>query len=361
MSIPMHQLKNESDGRPGETDGGGSYTPGITVVVPTNGGCELVRDLLASLAVAGERIAEPWEVIVVDDTPAPHDATVAEICQAHDAKYMRGPWRVGSKRSLGAAAARFDIVLFVDSDCRASPELLLEHLRSHRTHGPEVGAAVGPTEMFGDMPFVWRVAHHAREYNVPFAWPKLYREVPWGTGSNFSFRHAVFSEIGGYDEDTITVNGGEDVDVGIRACENGYRIISNPKAVVFHTRENITQFRQIARKVFRYGRADIYLCLRHPKRVVWHFNPLAVPLPHPRRCYQLGLLAGPASAHNCPNRFPASLGTRDAATSTPTTGRRVCRQGGSLCPAGLEFRRGQSLRGTPPTASLPRLPTLLLP
>jgi GT2 family glycosyltransferase len=231
---------------------------------------------LASLITAGERIDEAWEVIVVDDTPPPDDTMMAGTCLAHGAKYIRGPWRVGSKRSLGAAAATFDIVLFVDSDCKATPELLLQHLRSYRTHGPEVGAVVGPTEMFGEMPFVWRVASHAREYNVSFAYPTAYQEVLWGTGSNFSFRHTVFDAIGGYDEDTITVNGGEDVDIGIRTCEKGYRIISNRQAVVLHTRENITRFRQIARKVFRYGRADIYLCLRHPKRTAGHLNPLTV-------------------------------------------------------------------------------------
>jgi hypothetical protein len=64
---------NLTEKRPGMAAIGEAHPAGISVVIPTRGSPRLVADLLASLIVAGERIREACEVIVVDDSPDPED------------------------------------------------------------------------------------------------------------------------------------------------------------------------------------------------------------------------------------------------------------------------------------------------
>ena len=45
-----------------------------------------------------------------------------------------------------------------------------------------------------------------------------------------------------------------------------------PDAIVEHTRENIVRLRQVARTLFTYGRADVWLCHHHPDQRVPHTN-----------------------------------------------------------------------------------------
>jgi GT2 family glycosyltransferase len=241
--------------------------PGVSVVVGSHAGrLPWLRRLLVSLAVAGGRCPEPSEVVIVDDSPEPEASRVREVCDEHGARYLRGPARAGSKRNVGARSARFDVLLFTDSDCAADPELLVEHLRTMRGAGEDVGAVAGLTTMTGEETFPWLVAAGSRFYNQSFDLALEYERVLWATTSNLACRRAAFDRIGGFDPDTPTVVGGEDVDFGVRLCEAGYVISTNPDARVLHTRDHVTKLRQIARSLFTYGRADVYLLLRHPRR-----------------------------------------------------------------------------------------------
>jgi len=227
-----------------------------------------LRRLLASLVVAAERAPEPSEVIVVDDSPEPEAARVREVCARHGAVYVRGPESVGGKRNAGCLRARFDVLLFTDSDCVAEPELLAAHLRALRGAGDEVGAVLGLTTMAGEETFPWRVAAGSRFYNQCFDFALRYERVLWGTTSNLACRRGAFDRVGGFDRDPLTRAGGEDVDFGVRLSEAGYTILTDPRAAVLHARDHVTRLGQIRRSLFMYGRADVYLLLRHPGRSV---------------------------------------------------------------------------------------------
>jgi GT2 family glycosyltransferase len=67
--------------------------------------------------------------------------------------------------------------------------------------------------------------------------------VLWATTSNLACRRAAFDRVGGFDPDTPTVVGGEDVDFGVRLCEVGYVVATNPDARVLHARDHITKLR----------------------------------------------------------------------------------------------------------------------
>lgn len=51
----------------------------------------------------------------------------------------------GANRNLGVALATHDLIVFLDSDCRASPDLFARYERGMRDASPEVAAMARPT------------------------------------------------------------------------------------------------------------------------------------------------------------------------------------------------------------------------
>ncbi|SFY44524.1 glycosyltransferase family 2 protein [Streptomyces atratus] len=249
---------------------------GISIVVPTLERVELVADLLRSCVVAGARIDRKWEVIIVDSSPEEPAARIRALCDQHGARFVTGPWRAGSKRNLGARLAAYDVVLFVDSDCAAQPDLFAEHLRVYDEQSPDVVAVAGLTEMEGEEGFLWRVLSRSREHNIPFSWPRYFATMHWATTSNFSVRRAKFAAIGGFDEETWTVTGCEDVDLGVRLWQAQGRIVSNDRAIVHHTRGEVTHPFQVMRKLSRHGQADVWLSSKFAHHTELRANPVVI-------------------------------------------------------------------------------------
>lgn len=260
----------------------GSQVRGISVVVPTFGHPASVRRLLASLCCARQRLPSGAraEIIVVDDSPPDDAAAIAAACSEHDARYVQGPRLVGAKRNAGAGVARYPVVFFIDSDCVADPELLLVHLQAHDSpvapSGRPVGAVAGPTEVpDAESAHAWQVVTPSIVVNSPWLWPARFAEVWWAATANLSVRRDAFDQVGGFDEHTFTVVGGEDVDFGVRLSALGYATVCRPEAVVRHATDGITRVGQFRAKMFRYGRACVYNCTRQPEHAQWSANPVS--------------------------------------------------------------------------------------
>ncbi|WNE93867.1 glycosyltransferase [Streptomyces luomodiensis] len=254
----------------------------VSVVVPTLGHPDAVRRLLDSLNAAITALPSGMEaeVLIVDDSQGTDREGIQEACRATGATYLRGPRNVGAKRNTGVAHCRFPLVLFIDSDCVATPSLLSAHIDAHNEHratdGASIAAVAGPTvvEGAGQVP-AWRTVQHSVVVNAPWNWPLHYDRLWWGATSNLSVRKDAFEEISGFDEHPYTVVGGEDVDLGVRLHAAGHRILGHPRAVVMHATDGITRLSQFHRKLFLYGRACVYNCVRQPQYASWSFNPVS--------------------------------------------------------------------------------------
>jgi GT2 family glycosyltransferase len=253
---------------------GSAIATGVSVVIPCHQGRRpWVERLLESLVAAAEGAPEPSEVIGVDDSSGSDAARLERICTEHAARYLRGPATAGGKRNAGSRAARYDVVLFIDSDCAADPRLLVEVLLTMRASDERMAAVLGLTAMVEPEPHHWRVARYSRLYNKNFEYPMCFERVLWGAAANFACRRTALERIGGFDESPPTRMGGEDVDIGVRLNRAGYHIVSNPRAVVWHARDHIRDLRPIMRSLFRFGRADVYLLRRYPERGVSRPGP----------------------------------------------------------------------------------------
>lgn len=256
-----------------------AYPPGVSVCVPSHDGRgPLTAELLGTFEAARRETSVPVEMIIVDDAAEPECIELADRCAQAGATYLRGPREAGAKRNLAARSAKYDTLLFVDSDTLLTPSSIQAHIEALRAAPEDVAGIAGRVVMHGRQTPIWKVLEYSRLHNVCFDFTDLYREVGWGCTCNLSVRHTAFEESGGFSERTFTPCGGEDVDLGTRLSEQGYRWVTDASAIVLHRREPLSRWHEIVRKLFTYGCADVFLTNAFPRRRVFSPNPFAIAL-----------------------------------------------------------------------------------
>jgi glycosyltransferase involved in cell wall biosynthesis len=247
---------------------------GLSVIVPTHEGRgAMVRRLVDSYVDARRLATLPSELIVVDSATGEEAAELEAYCARRSATYLRGPQPAGVKRNLGASAAQYDALLFIDSDCTLTEVTLREHEHIFDL-GPEVGAVIGAIDLSGPISPLWKVLAWSGMYSQCFDHPRQYEQVLWAVSANFCVLREPFEKVGGFDEHIVTPVGGEDVDFGVRLTEAGFVVRTNERALARHAREHVT-VPHVARSMYKYGRADTYLCQRHPHRSEVYLDPVA--------------------------------------------------------------------------------------
>jgi glycosyltransferase involved in cell wall biosynthesis len=220
----------------------------VSVIVPARDAAGTLARTLEALAA--QDLAEPYEVIVVDDASVDGTAELAERATGvitvlrHDRP--RGP---GAARNTGAARARSEFLAFTDADCVPRPEWLREGLEA-LANADLVQGAVRPDPSVEPRPFdrsVW-----------------VGTEVGLYETANLFVRRALFDELDGF-EDWLGARIGkplaEDVWFGWRARRAGARLAFSEAALVYHAvfrrgpfsyigeRLRLTYFADIAEKV----------------------------------------------------------------------------------------------------------------
>lgn len=224
---------------------GAAKEPVVSVIVPARDAARTIERTLA--AVAAQDLAEPYEVIVVDDGSADETVSIAEGFPVRVLRSdRRGP---GPARNTGAGAARAPILAFTDADCFPEPGWLRAGLAAMETADliqgrvvPDPKAQLGPFDHT-----VWVVGESG-----------LYETA------NLFIRRELFERLGGF-EDFVGARIGkplaEDVWLGWRARRGGARTAFSSDALVHHAvlprgpegyvaeRLRLTYFPAIARQV----------------------------------------------------------------------------------------------------------------
>lgn len=237
---------------------------GISIVVATKGRVALLEELLIGVEKARKNYNKPSEVILVDDSNAKDQELIEKICNKYDAHLEKYSNTVSMKRNHGVEVSKYNLILFLDSDCNPVEEILGLHDACYTEE--RAGAAAGPLEFVGDENRFWKCVT-STPYLICFKMPYWGKNVPWGATANFSIRKDVFEEIGGFSQAFPNKPGGEDVDLGLMITEAGYEIISAPKAVVYHAKETWSKVIPMFKRAWHYGAADYYLVDRHKKLV----------------------------------------------------------------------------------------------
>ncbi len=211
----------------------------VSVVIPTCNRSQQVMRLLDALAA--QDLAEPFEVIVVDDVSK--DDTLERLRAAVPAgRYSlvilpsavnTGP---GGARNRGWRKARGELIAFVDDDCVPDPGWLqaitggLDNadITIGRTRPPNDQLhLIGPFSSFLDI-------DHNRTFST----------------CNIAYRRQVLEQLDGFDEVRFVWPNGEDTDLGLRSVKAGYRDTYVPEALVWHdvgASEFMAYFKRIRR------------------------------------------------------------------------------------------------------------------
>lgn len=248
-----------------------------SIVVPTFQRREIVTESVRRL----DRLRGPaFEVIVVVDGST--DGT---------AEQLRGlstgfPLRVveqanagaGAARNAGAGLARGEILLFLDDDMRADPDLILEH---DRTYGLGADAVMGHIPLDPASPPSFLAAGVAtwatdRATRLATGGPLTLADMLTG---QLSVRADVFGALGGFDEAFTDggLFGGEDTDFGRRLLDGGHRVLFAPGAVSAQYYALTSE--AYLRQWHEAGRGDVLFMSRHPSDVG---RVLAAHHPHAR-------------------------------------------------------------------------------
>jgi glycosyltransferase involved in cell wall biosynthesis len=245
---------------------------GVSVVVPSHGRVRMVESLLGSLATARSNAGLRTEVLIVDSSPAAEARLIREACEHFAARYLSSPVNdVRRKRNLGIDQAVFSVVLFIDSDCRALPELIAEHAHSYEDG---VAGVLGFTDFVGRDSWTWKITEKTSMLD-PFRAAQTSETVPWGPTCNLSFRKEVLTAVGAFATNLPAKVGGEDVDLGLRVTDSGHTIRCNVAAVVEHERETWASLRLMSVRLFRWGQVHFHLIDRHRHRVIGDLPKMA--------------------------------------------------------------------------------------
>jgi len=215
---------------------------GVSVVIPTYDGRDLLDRCLSALLPALEGQPLPWEVIVVDNGSA--DGTLEWLARAYPAVQVLALGRnegFSGACNRGASAARFPLVLFLNNDMVVEPDFLTPLIAGF-TDGSvfavtaqiffqdparrreETGLTRG-TLRWGQL----RVGHAPiPEQDAGYLWPVLYA----GGGSSL-FDRAKFLTLGGFDP-IYSPFYYEDVDLSYRAWKRGWRVLLARQSRVHH-------------------------------------------------------------------------------------------------------------------------------
>jgi cellulose synthase/poly-beta-1,6-N-acetylglucosamine synthase-like glycosyltransferase len=236
---------------------------GISVVVPTKGRIDYVKDMLLSVAIATEHSPEPVQIIIVDDSSEKEAKLIKALCENHGIDYFYRRGGASDTRNFGISQAKFPIVFFVDSDCEVDTHIFEEHLKCYRNEN--IGGCLGVTEFVGEKTMASNVTE-MMPFLRPFQFANNMEYALWGPCTNISFRRDVLNKVKGFASFLPPKEGGEDVDLGYRIQQQGYKIKCNSNAVVYHPREALRGWSGLFERAFRWGRAEAHLLSRHREK-----------------------------------------------------------------------------------------------
>jgi GT2 family glycosyltransferase len=241
---------------------------GISVVVPTFGRPERAAECVRSI------LATDWpalEVLVVDNKPGDAECASAlrRLAAEYDqVRYVPATERGASAaRNRGIAMATHEIVALTDDDVvvdrhwPAALAMAFEDLtvacvtglvrpRRLETRAQMLfernggfGKGLAARRYCGDEP-----SENGGGPLYPYA------AGMFGSGNNVAFRRAVLGEVGGYDVRLgpgAPTHAGEDLDIFLRVLQDGYVLLYEPRALVYH--DHRTGEDELRRQLYSHG------------------------------------------------------------------------------------------------------------
>jgi len=214
--------------------------PLLSVIIPTRNRVKSLKLLLESLAVPARIGIPETEIIVVDNgsTDETHRWLDAqrEQNQSGGLIILDEP-RPGKSNALNRAlsVARGEIFMVLDDDVVIQSNCLAKHAEAHTAtqFAAIQGRILAGKDSLGNP----ADANRLREYNIPLIdYGEKIVAIRGLTGTNMSFKRAVFEKVGFFDPRLGPGAAGfsEDTEYSIRIRKAGFKIGYTPHAIVYH-------------------------------------------------------------------------------------------------------------------------------
>ena len=221
----------------------------ISFVIPVRDGAADLPRCLASIA-ANARPGSGVEIIVVDNGSSDGSG---DIARRHGALVLERPaLRVGACRNAGAAAARGEILAFIDADNEIGPGWL--HACASAFREGDTGATGYPYRAPMDATWVQRMYDALRSRTTER------RDIEWLGAGNLAVRRTVFEQVGGFDE---RLEACEDVQLCHAVRQAGWRVVSEPGMQSVHHGDPRTLSELFFGELWR-GRDNLRVSLKGP-------------------------------------------------------------------------------------------------
>lgn len=238
--------------------------PSISVIIPTYGREETLRETLANVI---QQDYPHYEVLVIDQSPGHTPETEAYLSTLSEQQKIRlfqvnwaslpGARNYGVRRSVG------NIVLFLDDDVQLPAGFLEAHVRNYVEH-PEIGAVAGrvhdrmkladalPGLTIDDLPpeamdpgIAW--------YHLDLVHTCKPQQVLTARGCNMSFRRELFEQYGVWFDERFRGSAvREESDFCLRIRRTGLKIWYDPQANLVHLGEETGGCHDISTRSLQY-------------------------------------------------------------------------------------------------------------
>ncbi len=219
-----------------------SKEPKLSIVIASYNSAMTVGACLDSLIA--QECDSAFEVIVVDSSS---DGTAELIAKGfpnvklHAFKERKF---VGDARNIGIAAARADLVAFIDADCTAERDWVEKILEAHKSPHLAIGGAIAngnPNSAVG-----W--AAYFTEFNqwIPKTPAHLSIDI---AGANMSYKKKVFADLGSFIEGTYC----SDTEFHWRLKSSGKSLFFDPSIRINH--RNIDKLGDLLRHELHHGQS----------------------------------------------------------------------------------------------------------
>lgn len=288
----------------------GRPAPALSVVVPTYGRSEILSALLDALD-AQTLAPDRFEVVVVDDGTVPPIAVDAAAHRYPITLLRQANAGPGAARNLAFEHARAPLVLILNDDAVPAPDLLAGHLAAHAKAPPK-------TAILGAFPFTERSLRSPfvrllSQTSLLFDYVRMTDRGTYGWRNfwtcNLSLPLAALREVGGFDGATFREAIQEDVELGYRLEQRGWRVHYRADLVCEH--EHVVTPRRYFERSLRLGVNAARMWKKHRDPALFPMNAGG-----PTSVWRASAQATIEAYHAVQQKFVAKLEAMESTTGT---------------------------------------------